>query len=636
MAALYLHNAIYSRNPSEPQENTFAHSRNLSTISSATLQTSTTLHSQPHEPLLRPTSPRAANYFNQLERIPRNPDGTPARLRWDDQLELDSGNTGEKKGYWGRNTRRPVGRWKWLRLSLEIVLALWATYNTVRYFLAFTVHPESTSQVFCLALGISAGLAFALAFTSFMLSVIRRKHNSLAHGSGSKSLSYFRSTLHYLSSFFLLGPALVSFVLVFIWRHSSNPHFNLGNRCRVDIDVVWSVTNNLCNNKSPPWRIWVALSSLRLALTFGLVIAYHMVSSSHHEIPRRPIHRRLRTDSFPPAGTSNQISPLTPPFNQNLNVQHQISDSTLSVTSRSHGRSLRLARSHSSGLSGDMSPPSEPITFGRSAMTDPENDRDLTGFVDRFRSLLTQITQETDEGLELARSPSPENIRETSPSHHRDLPPSYTEDNDEQDYDDDDDDDDYHDQRHDNRNVFNLPPVPPALGYNEFGLPYPPDENVRMLNGYIRRMPTIESMGSGEVGSSIGASSYRAGESVYTSSRPPTRNTLLSWTSTEYDPPGSGPPSRANSLSARAELLVGLSNINNTTTSEHGELMGRMDPTMRRVSSPVSYMEHIGGGSSGDAGSSGTSASRATTMSYHTATMGSAVDSYPPGLPSTP
>jgi hypothetical protein len=110
--------------------------------------------------------------------------------------------------------------------------------------------------------------------------------------------------------------------------------------------------------------------------------------------------------------------------------------------------------------------------------------------------MASQITQETDQLLDLVHSnhfPSPENTNEIPT---RDLPPSYT--------DDWDDLNDLNDARNDGNTIFNLPPIFPALGYNEFGLPYPPDQNVRMLNGYIRRMPTIESSGSGEVGSSMG------------------------------------------------------------------------------------------------------------------------------------
>jgi hypothetical protein len=133
-------------------------------------------------------------------------------------------------------------------------------------------------------------------------------------------------------------------------------------------------------------------------------------------------------------------------------------------------------------------------------MTTSENGHDLNGFMDRFQLMVSQVAQETDEALHVARSPSPEELNDMSI---RDLPPSYQ--------DDFDDGYDGHSHNHED-NMFNLPPVFPALGYNEFGLPYPPDQNIRVLNAFIKRMPTIESMGSGEAGSSS-----RAVESISTS-----------------------------------------------------------------------------------------------------------------------
>jgi hypothetical protein len=308
------------------------------------------------------------------------------------------------------------------------------------------------------------------------------------------------------------------------------------------------------------------------------------------------------------------------PTNHDLRTQHQISDATLNATfqadelSRPPSR-LRLARSQSSGLSADSFTPGESMSFGRSVLTELDSERDLIGHMDRFRSLMTQINQEAEDALEFARadhSSSVENSLEThSSAPPSGLPPAYSEDGHEYETD---------GLTHGNPdNIFNLPPVPAALGYNEFGMPYPPDQAVHILNGFIRRMPTIESMGSGEIGTSIGGASLRAGSN---SSRPPTRNTLLSFTSNEFELTGSQPPSRANSLSVRAELLAGMSNISGT--SEHGELIA-----LRRVSSPTSFLESPLMGSHGDAHSTG---SHSTTLSYHTATMGSSGDSYHPGL----
>ena len=303
-------------------------------------------------------------------------------------------------------------------------------------------------------------------------------------------------------------------------------------------------------------------------------------------------------------------------FNPNRDLVMLHSDSTLCGTSRSEPSpqsQIRLARSHSSGLSQDISL-TEPLAPGRSFTSESESELLPNENMDRFQPIASQIAHETvqtDQVLGLAHSnhsPTPET---TNGIPTRDLPPSYTEDW-----------DDFNDARVGlaHNNIFNLPPVFPALGYNEFGLPYPPDQNVRVLNGYIRRMPTIESMGSGEVGSSVGASSNRAVESILNSSRPPTRNTLLSMHSTDLDSPNSEPPSRTNSLSARAELFVGLSSAPNNV-SEHGELLGRTSPVARRLSTPISYVDHTVSDYTSSTATSGTS-------SYQTATS----EPSPPGL----
>lgn len=434
-----------------------------------------------------------------------------------------------------------------------------------------------------------------------------------------------------------------------------------------------------------------------------------------------------------------------------LSRQRQISDSTLSPTSSSqldsprssHHRSrIHLARSRSSGFSGETSPSPvvgdrpEPVIYIRppslSELDGNPNlvhNRETTSFVDRFRSLIAQITRETDEAIILSRSegtPSPENPSESShrthlSSHHTDNRSSYTrpshEYSDEQHNDHNDDSDEHFNNDDEGQqwvgnlsgqsphavsqvpaaSLFNLPPVPPVLGYNEFGMPYPPDENIRVLNGIIRRMPTIESMGSGEVGS-IGAGSITrcADGSIMlngTYSRPPTRNTLASyatrssWSGTEYETghSSSRPPSQAGSLSARAELLAGrrastsYSNGHSASgslsdagppspglyPSEYGELLSHARPEtafgMRRVDTPSSFgttgssyqqqgvlngsqrpltphslevNEHgVIGRSNRRSGSADTtlsssspspsSASPNSTLSFHTATMGS-------------
>jgi hypothetical protein len=112
-------NAPYMRTP--PKTEKFVHCRNLSTISNATLFTTTSLHSQPTEPLLHATTPQTVNYddhisTNRDETIGRPPCEAPLMTHDNPMKEV------KKQGYLARNCRRPVKRWKWLKLGLQAIL----------------------------------------------------------------------------------------------------------------------------------------------------------------------------------------------------------------------------------------------------------------------------------------------------------------------------------------------------------------------------------------------------------------------------------------------------------------------------------------------------------------------------------
>jgi hypothetical protein len=166
-------------------------------------------------------------------------------------------------------------------------------------------------------------------------------------------------------------------------------------------------------------------------------------------------------------------------------------------------------------------PPVPTQTTAGVPSTPSENDRELYSFVDRFRSLVSQINREAEDGAYIGGSGG---------SSSSSTPPSA---------------------------YLSDPTIRAVVGYDEFGRPYPPDDHVRILNSYIRRMPTIESIGSREMtaGTSVAASSIyqeqRERASLHTLSRPPTR------AMTDRDRDGySEPPSRAGSLSLAAVELI--------------------------------------------------------------------------------
>lgn len=126
MAAVDRVNTLYGQD-SRGSQNSLLHSRDLSTISNVTLFTSTTLHSQPTEPLLHSTTPQSINYDDslQLDSMPKNRDETIRRLPCEAPLMIDDSiMNAEKRNYRdrARNCRRPLERWKWLKLGLQACL----------------------------------------------------------------------------------------------------------------------------------------------------------------------------------------------------------------------------------------------------------------------------------------------------------------------------------------------------------------------------------------------------------------------------------------------------------------------------------------------------------------------------------
>lgn len=217
-----------------------------------------------------------------------------------------------------------------------------------------------------------------------------------------------------------------------------------------------------------------------------------------------------------------------------------------------------------------------------------EPEGEMNGFVHRFRTLISQITRETEEGIAFARSDN------SGSSHHTaESPPSngspelateaYRSD---------------HQEDYDHEDDFYGSPATQIHVYEQ-QRQYPVDEEIRMLNSFIRRMPTIESMGSHELQSSMGASSTnRDRERIGVS---PTRNTLVSWAGTDL----SGTSSRRNSLTAQAEVLAGIHH-----STEIGELIRRGD-TIRKVDSPSTYADN--------SASLGASTNSSSVLSYFTA-----------------
>jgi len=313
------------------------------------------------------------------------------------------------------------------------------------------------------------------------------------------------------------------------------------------------------------------------------------------------VKNTMPQSSSSPRRNTNKVSSKnflsTPRFTRKEPTIYRPTEYSSSIKSSSQQR-LRTAKSRSSGNSEGAPSYSDTDFFPI-----PNPIQNESTFMDRFRRLVSIITQETDDAVAYARASvvstscssqdSAESPTLIESCQGLDERPRFPEYNHILNYDDQEDD-------------FYGPLL--AEGHSDSGYPqpYPADEEIRMMNGYIKRMPTIESMGSRELVGSMGTNHERNGP------RPSTRNTMLSWNGTDM----SGSDIRRRSLTAQAELLYGRNGA-----SEVGELV-KQGVSVKMVGS---YGSSNIQGNSQEAlpdYDSLTSGSKNSAQSFHTANSG--------------
>jgi len=296
MAALYLHNAIFS--PEVSQDPVSRHRHELSSQSIVTVapsyRTSFSEFSHLTESLLHPDTSGSPAYADLLSRQPAHPSGP--QPGWDLGLSLvgDPPTIGERRDIWERAVKIRLKRLNLTKGMLELLMGehlrcsfyvrnccqysfvhitlsgAWAVYNTVRYFVAFESYSTSGAQAASLVLGTSTTLSISLLAASALISAFSTYLVStcISH----RLLHVTRIYLRYLATFFLLAPAIVTFAFVFAWRNTSNSDLRFRGRCRWDIDVVWSGPGSRCEPHAPSWGTWLAASIVRLIFTLMIVV----------------------------------------------------------------------------------------------------------------------------------------------------------------------------------------------------------------------------------------------------------------------------------------------------------------------------------------------------------------------------
>lgn len=482
------------------------------------------------------------------------------------------------------------------KCGLEAFIAGWSVFNIARYLVSYSKYATSQGQVAALALALSACLSLAFLGCAVLLSISRKY---LKRRIPPRASHVIRKSIRSIAAFLIFAPALANVVFLFLWKDSDDQEISFKSRCHVDIDLVWSTFQDQCS-APPAWGVWLALGLARLAITLVVLAAYLVVSLSYGRTLKLSTAHRL--SALTPYETTIVPSSATPMMKETPTSQrhskHRPSHSTLNSNVESIPPSVPtpIARATSSTSSEDeyaMRHPPPGLVYNNQT-TEKNTDNSDT----HFRT----TSQDTDDTLSHSRlsdeGDEDEQIEDyssqpTSYAPYTTYPPLYTS---------------------QSPYSYNLPPVPPSIGYNEFGQPYPPDEPLSVLHGIIRRMPTIESMGSRELGSVVTSSSMYTGpniipgsaRSTMTFERPPTRPISR----TDLVSSNGGGASTTTSSSRPNSFGALMAGLGGTITTELGEL----------VTSPEhgkSTMEES------RATTATASTSRSSTLSFHTATSGS-------------
>lgn len=148
-------------------------------------------------------------------------------------------------------------------------VAGWAIYNTTRYFITFASQNSKQGQIVSLVLGICTCVSFALLVTAEILSFFQLY--LLMYSISFRILTLITTGSLYLSSITLLAPAIVNLIMLFVWRNSSNKELSTEIRCHIDIDVIWSVSKQVCSEPYS-WGALVALAITRLGITAVFIV----------------------------------------------------------------------------------------------------------------------------------------------------------------------------------------------------------------------------------------------------------------------------------------------------------------------------------------------------------------------------
>ncbi|TRM63174.1 hypothetical protein BD626DRAFT_34161 [Schizophyllum amplum] len=572
MAALYLHNAIFSPTSDGPNLSPSGSGSEIShdrarTNSTATLTPSASENSHPTEPLLRAETNEALAYLELLSRQPKHPNAPPPP--WDTALSLEGDPLGasERNAYREHAARRRLRRLRWMKSGLEVIFVAWSVYTAVRYFLALAQYRGTVPRALSAAMGTCMSVCAACMLLNLGLCAMHA--GLILRAVALDNVARWENVIAYVGSFLLVVPTVVNLALVPTWRNSPDVEVSIAFRCHLDVDVLWAVGGSC---ESPSWVAYIGLAVGRVLVTIGIVALYQRVVAMQH------LGSSLRTRNHQPIMTEMAQTPVSTPFTDLPSPRRR---SRLQKTSSKNAVDRNSNQRHSVASASTRSPSpsdedSEEVITPRASHT--EHDQELRSFAERFRTLMAEINEETEDAIVYARPDSALGYASNITPDGRSSSDS--------------------EFLHGRNGEFDpyvfdasYQPHPlssgtPFIGRDEFGRPYPPDGVVRVLNGYVRRMPTIESLGSRE----------------FAWSRPATRTTMFSMQTGGSE----GGRSRANSLNALAM----------SPSSETGGLEADDGRQSRGAESSASRADSMGRASGRTGGTHPTTSSRSTNSFY--------------------
>ncbi|OJA13184.1 hypothetical protein AZE42_05607 [Rhizopogon vesiculosus] len=215
-----------------------------------------------------PSSPTTALTFNSpayldlLSRQPLHPDGP---RHWDLGLDLtgDPATAAECKSLEDHTTKAKLRRLQTICMVFEVVLGIWSTYCTVRYFLAFNTTSISSVRTLALVLFVTSAIAIVGVVVALFVPL-------LPEDVFVRASPHARMTLRGCYIVLIAATAIVNLVFVLLWRPT--------DRCSWDMDVSWSAsptihsTSPQCHNTS--LAAWTITASLRVIVTLIIVLVY--------------------------------------------------------------------------------------------------------------------------------------------------------------------------------------------------------------------------------------------------------------------------------------------------------------------------------------------------------------------------